>query len=97
MLVDAQVSSMKIRLSGARSSWPSNQALRRSATSGRSCSEACAVFFARNGVPDEKALDRPEAEDEPLTGETAADFFEGRVLVRAERRHHRLAMRLDAS
>ena len=45
MLVEAQVSSMKIKRSGSRSSWPSNQSSRCFATSGRLCSEACAVFF----------------------------------------------------
>src|SRR4051812_39400123 len=47
MLVEAQVSSMKISRSGSRSSWPSNQASRRLRMSGRSCSAACAVFFLR--------------------------------------------------
>ena len=45
ILVEAQVSSMKTRRSGSRSSWPSNQSSRRFRTSGRSCSLACAVFF----------------------------------------------------
>jgi len=45
ILVEAQVSSMKTRRSGSRSSWPSNQASRRFRMSGRSCSAACAVFF----------------------------------------------------
>src|SRR4051812_38027175 len=36
---------MKISFSGSRSSWPSNQALRRRNTSGRCCSLACAVFY----------------------------------------------------
>ena len=45
MLVDAQVSSMKMRRSGSSSVWPSNQSWRRFRMSGRSCSAACAVFF----------------------------------------------------
>lgn len=45
MLVDAQVSPMKTSVSGLRSSWPSNQAQRRSTMSRRSCSVAWPVFF----------------------------------------------------
>src|SRR5690606_7252235 len=54
IFVDAAVSSMKISLSGSRSSWPSNQAMRRRWTSGRCCSEACAVFFERDAAPVEE-------------------------------------------
>src|SRR6185369_6063033 len=46
MLVEAQVSSMKISRSGSRSSWPSNQAARRLRISGRSCATACSSFFS---------------------------------------------------
>jgi hypothetical protein len=46
--------SMKMRRSGSRSGWASNQALRRAATSGRSCSLACAVFFEGHRVTVEK-------------------------------------------
>ena len=47
ILVEAPVSSMKTRCRGSRSGCASNQASRRAATSGRSCSLACAVFFLR--------------------------------------------------
>jgi len=53
---DPRVSSMKISLSGSRSSWPSNQSWRFARMSGRCCSQACAVFmewpapFLRHGL-----------------------------------------------
>src|ERR1700730_15297394 len=45
ILVVAPVSSMNTSRAGSRSGWNSNQARRRRATSGRSGSAACAVFF----------------------------------------------------
>lgn len=45
MLVAVQVSSIKTRRSGSRSSWLSNQHCRYLKTSGRSCSIACPVSF----------------------------------------------------
>ena len=50
--------SMKTRCVGSRSGWVSNQASRRAATSGRSRSQACAVFFDGHGVAVEDAPDR---------------------------------------
>src|ERR671932_1327020 len=44
--------------SGSRSSWPSNHASRASATSGLSCSAACAVFFEGDAARVEEAPDR---------------------------------------
>jgi hypothetical protein len=76
MLVEAQLSSMKTKRSGSRSSWPSNQALRHFKMSERSCSDACAVFFARDGVTDEKAADRPIANRHAFVGERLAQFFD---------------------
>ncbi len=58
ILVDAPVSSMNTRRSGSRSGCALNQALRRAATSGRSCSAACAVFFEGHPVPVQAAPDR---------------------------------------
>src|SRR5271156_5137187 len=58
ILVEAPVSSMKTRCSGSRSGWASNQACRRAATSGRSCSLACAVFFQGDAMAVKKAPDR---------------------------------------
>ena len=53
---------MKISRSGSRSGWLSNQAWRRRATSGRSCSLACAVFFKRDPTPGKEAMHRAAGE-----------------------------------
>ncbi len=60
--VETAVSSMKTRCPGSRSGWPSNHALRRTATSVRVCSLACAVFFNGHGVAVEAAPDRARRE-----------------------------------
>jgi len=56
---------------------------------------ACAVFFARDGVAREEALDRAEAEDEALLRQARADFLDRGVPAWAERGHHRIVVRLD--
>ena len=76
MLVEAQVSSIRTKRSGSRSSWPLNQASRRFKMSGRSCSEACAVFFARDGVAGEEAADRPVANPHAFVRERLAQLFD---------------------
>lgn len=58
IFVEAPVSSMNTRCVGSRSGCASNQARRRAATSGRSCSLACAVFFDGNGMAVEKSPHR---------------------------------------
>jgi hypothetical protein len=57
MLVEAQVSSIKTRRSGSRSSCPSNQSSRRCTMSGRFYSLTCEVVFTRNLVAIEKPPD----------------------------------------
>lgn len=89
------VSSMKTRRCGPRSGWPSNQSCLRFRTSGRFCSAAWAVFFARGRVPFEEALDRCEAEGQALLGKAAPDLLDRGVLLRPEFRHHDLPVRLD--
>ena len=64
ILVEAQVSSIKTRRSGSRSSCPSNQSSRRFTTSGRSCSLACAAFFARDLVTIKETPERSVAHDD---------------------------------
>lgn len=56
---------------------------------------ACAVFFARDGVAREEALDHAEAEDEPLLRQARTDLLDSGVLVWSKRRHHRLVVCLD--
>src|SRR6266542_1038909 len=45
MLVEVPVSSMKTSRAGSRAAWSSFHAVRASATSDRSCSAACTIFF----------------------------------------------------
>jgi hypothetical protein len=61
----------------------------------RSCSAACAVFFARDGVSSEEALDRAEAEGQPLLRQARANSFNRVVPPRAERRRSGVIVRLD--
>ncbi len=56
---------------------------------------ACAVFFSRDGVPGEEALDRAEAEGKTLPRQARANFFDRGVPAWAERRHHCFMVRLD--
>jgi hypothetical protein len=44
--------------------------------SGRSCSAACAVFFARDGVAGEEASDRAIAEGDALVRKGLAQLFD---------------------
>ncbi len=68
ILVEAPVSSMKTRCSGSRSGWAANQARRRAATSGRSCSAACAVFFEGHAVAIKAAPHCARCERGPMLG-----------------------------
>lgn len=58
--------SMKTRCAGSRSGWASNQACLCTATSGRSCSLACAVFLEGHPVAVEKAPDRARREGDAV-------------------------------
>lgn len=84
MFVEAQVSSMKTRRTGSRSSWPSNHSCRRIRKSERSCSEACVLFFARVIMTRKEAVDRAEAEEEPLFSKAMTNVFDGRLPVRTQ-------------
>jgi hypothetical protein len=95
MLVEAQVSSMNIRRSGSRSSWPSNHSSRRFRMSGRSCSAARAVFFARDLVALEEAANRAIAEDQTPIGQTTARFFQRHVGRLVQEPEDRRTMSLD--
>jgi len=57
---------MKTRQAGSSSDRASSQASRRAATSGLSCSAACAVFFDRHGVAIEEAPHRARRERSPM-------------------------------
>src|SRR3954452_3701010 len=96
MLVEAQVSSMKISRSGSRSSWLSNQASRRLRMSGRSCSAACAVFFARDLVAAAEAPERAHADPRPFLGQARLQLGQGDVGNLGQRRVDPISMGLGA-
>src|SRR3954470_15579623 len=79
MLVEAPVSSMSTSRAGSRSSWPSNQSSRRLRMSGRSCSAACAVFFARDLVAAAEAPERAHADPRPFLGQARLQLGQGDV------------------
>jgi hypothetical protein len=65
--------------------------------SGRSCSEAWAVFFARDGVAGEEAADRPVANPHAFVRERLAQLFDRDVGRRFDKREDRVFVRLDPS
>ena len=65
--------------------------------SGRSCSVACAVFFARDLVTLEEAADRAVAEHQTLVGQLAAQFLQRDVRCLLQQGQDRRAIRLDPS
>src|SRR5437763_1037070 len=69
MLVLAQVSSMKTRREGSSRPWYFFHCARRLATSGRSCSLACRLFFEADPFVLEKMPDRKMTDLDPPRGE----------------------------
>jgi len=69
---------------------------RAAATSGRSCSAACRVFFERDVVAFVEAPDRGRTGFQPLLGpEPCANLFERQVRLRCNQIEQPLAMRLE--
>lgn len=96
MLVEAQVSSMKIRRAGSSSGWPSNHSSRLLATSGRSCSLACAVFFECQAAAVEEGPDRADAGARAALGcQPLADLCDGDVVLPRDPGEDRLAMGVE--
>ena len=86
---------MKTRRLGSRSGWLSNQSRRFFRTSGRSCSTAGPVFFARQAVSLEEARKRGGRRGDAALGQAGAEFLEALVSLLLERRHDDSALRLD--
>ena len=80
---------------GIRSNWPSSQACRRFTTSGRSCSAVWAVFFTRDRVPLEEALERAEAEGKALLRQSLQHLLDGPVGSRAKGIHNLVLSGVD--
>jgi hypothetical protein len=95
-LVEAPVSSMKTSRVGSRSGCASNQASRRLATSGRSCSLACAVFFDGHRVAVKEAPDRAGREGGTMiAAQHIGQFNEGDVHLRVDRTQDNIPICLD--
>jgi hypothetical protein len=95
MFVAVQVSSMKTRRSGSRSGWLSNQSRRCFRTSGRSCSTACPVFFARQAMALEESRERRGRSGDAALGQAGAELFEALVALRLERSRDDRVLRFD--
>lgn len=95
MLVFAQVSPMKTRREDSRSGCASNQASRRFRISGRSCSLACAVFFARDPAAREEALQRPVAEGMAVARQGRPQLLHGDVRRLLKQAEHQTGLGLD--
>src|SRR3954451_6761367 len=80
MLVAAHVSSMKTRRLGSSAGWRRMNTRRAWATSGRSCSAACRVFFERQLVGSEKPMHRAQPDGDPAQDrKRTADLLQGQV------------------
>src|SRR5277367_2115384 len=79
MLVLAQVSSMKTRREGSSRPWYFLHCARRLATSGRSCSLACRLFFEADPFVLEEVPDRVVADLDPALRQLPKECPQGHV------------------
>src|SRR5271163_570935 len=75
MLVEVPVSSIKTSFAGSSEPCSAFQAVRAAATSGRSCSAACAVFFEADALGRKEPLYRPVAHMEAASGQLAPQLL----------------------
>src|ERR1700704_5786144 len=78
MLVEVPVSSMNTSRAGSRSGCAAIQAARAAATSGRSCSLACTIFFEADVFGGEEPPHRAIADRLAARGKLRADLFQRR-------------------
>src|ERR1700676_215386 len=96
ILVVTAVSSMKTRRGASSFDCSTFSSARAAATSGRSCSAACRVFFERDFVAFVEAPDRGRTGFQPLLGfEPRADLFERQVRLCCDQIKQPLAMCLE--
>src|ERR1700688_4321231 len=96
ILVVTAVSSMKTRRGASSLDCSTFSAARAAATSGRSCSAACKVFFERDVVAFVEAPDRGRTGFQPLLAlEPRANLFERQVRLRCDQIKQPLAMLLE--
>src|ERR1700738_1652623 len=96
ILVVTAVSSMKTRRGASSLDCSSFSSARAAATSGRSCSAACRVFFERDVMAFVETPDRGRTGFQPPLGlEPSANLFERQVRLRCDQIKQPLAMRLE--
>src|SRR5262245_11862026 len=82
MFVDAAVSSMNTSLLGSSLACILNHAFRAAATSGRSCSAACRLFFKTESEMAKEAEDRGLADSQRLLRQPGLEFGQRNVRLR---------------
>src|SRR5713226_8766713 len=86
MLVEVPVSSRKTSRAGSRAGCSAFQAARASATSGRSCSLACTIFFKADALGGKEPPHRPVADMQTASGQLGADLFQRQIWNRRDPR-----------
>ena len=95
ILVEAPVSSMKIRWCGSRSGSASTQVWRRARTSGLSCSAAWAVFFIYPAALGQKIPNRdPANAHAPLQRQLLRDFVQRDIRLILDQDDNEVLMRI---
>jgi hypothetical protein len=85
ILVEAPVSSTNTSRPGSSITWLFFQSMRAAATSSRSCSAACAVFFKTHSMPLEEPPHRGRADAEPAIAKRVTHLHQGYVRRRRYR------------
>ena len=87
---------MNTRRAGSRSGCASNQACRLKATSGLSCSAACAAFFERDPVANQEAMHRADRKRSAMvTVQKGRELGQRDVLLRLDRTHNHVSEHFD--
>src|SRR5690348_12465368 len=84
MVVEVPVSSMKTSRAGSRAGCSACHAARAAATSGRSCSLACTIFFEADALGGKEPPHRSVADMLAAGGELGADLLECQVGSRGD-------------
>ena len=91
MLVEVPVSSIKTSREGSSIGWAARQAARAAATSGRSCSLACTIFFEADPLGGKETPHRPVADMDAASGKRRPDLLQGQIGRRRDQRQQPLA------
>jgi hypothetical protein len=86
---------MNTRHSALSAACRSRQAARAAATSGRSCSAACRVFFSRQPGGDEEATEPGAAHRDAVCGQPLPQLGDRQIRLRRQERAHPLAVRRE--